>query len=110
MQAAGCGVALTMSLASWLWLAAHRSLAGQASTLANQASGGLATPVPLQPLVAVSGPSLMLVMLLASLLLALVVNPFFAAPVARRGLHAATSGAFAVLAVSTVAVIASAAR
>jgi hypothetical protein len=113
MQAGACGLALTMSVISWLWLTARGSIAGQSSALANQASGGsggLVAHNPLQPLLGVSGATLTLIMLLISLLLAPVVNPFYAAPTERRGLHAATSGVFSVLAVTTVAVIASAAR
>jgi hypothetical protein len=110
MQAAACALALTMSVVSWMWLAARGSVAGQGSALTNQASGGLVVAGPFQPLLAVSGTALTLIMLLISLLLAPVVNPFYAAPADRRWLHAATSSVFAVLAVTTVAVIARAAR
>ena len=110
LQAAACVLALTMSVVSWLWLAGRGSLVGQGSALTNQTSGGLVTHSPLQPLLTVSGTALTLVMLLICLLLAPVVNPFYSAPTERRGLHAATSGVFTVLVVTTVAVIASAAR
>jgi hypothetical protein len=110
LQAAACALALTMSAVSWLWLAGRGSLVGQGSALTNQTSGGLVTHSPLHPLLTVSGTALTLIMLLISLLLAPVVNPFYSAPTERRGLHAATSGVFTVLVVTTVAVIANAAR
>jgi hypothetical protein len=110
MQAASCGLALTMSVVSWLWLATRGAIAGQRSALTNQASGGLVTRGPLQPLLTLSGTTLTLVMLSICLLLAPVVNPFYAPPSTRRLLHTATSGVFAVLVVTTVAVIANAAR
>jgi hypothetical protein len=114
-QLAGNLGALALSAVAWVWLAAHRSdpASGQApDTLAGAATdvGGFAGHSLLQPLTSISGAALVLLMLPTCLLMAPSVNPFYAAPSERRLLHAGRTAVFVVLAVSTVAVIAGAAR
>jgi hypothetical protein len=103
-------LALGLSGASWLWLAHQGPAPGQGGTVATEASSEGLVEQTLQPLIGLSGVTLALVMLLASLLMAPVVNPFYVAPNERRWLHVLTTAVFAVLAMTTVAVIANAAR
>jgi hypothetical protein len=103
LHVAGNVYVLVLSVIGWLWLAVQQP----ATTAASPAS---ATGGPLQPLVNASGATLVLLMLATCLLMAPVVNPFYAPPDERRLLHTMTTIFFGILAVSTVAVIAGAAR
>jgi hypothetical protein len=112
-QIAGNALALVLSAVGWGWLAVHASgTAAQApGALTNDAAGAATSgPALLHPLAALSGTTLVLIMLPTCLLMAPSVNPFYAPPPERRLLHTGHTVAFAVLAVSTVAVIAGAAR
>jgi hypothetical protein len=106
--------ALALCLAAWVWIAAHRaSTPGRDASraLAGDTSTGALTASPLlHPVTTVTGTAMVLVMLASCLLMAQTVNPFYAPPAAGRRLHVATTAVFAVLAVTTVAVIAGAAR
>jgi hypothetical protein len=120
LQIGGNAFVLALSATGWLWLAAQHSAhaspapaqkAGTSGVVADNAPGGIVTGSPLlHPLVTASGATLVLVMLATCLLLAPVVNPFYAPPREHRLLHASTTVLFGVLAMTTVAVIASAAR
>jgi hypothetical protein len=113
-RVAGDLTALALSTGAWIWLAEHRS--GVAVTRSPDATaqeaatmgGPLLQPL-LQPLVSMSGTLLVLLMLMTCLLMAPTVNPFYAAPPERRVLQYTRTVTFAVLALSTVAVIAGAA-
>jgi len=108
-QLSACALVLGLSGAGWLWLSHQSRAPGQGGAVATEASSdGLVET--LQPLIGLSGATLALVMLMASLLMAPVVNPFYVAPNERRWLHALTTSVFVLLAVTTVAVIANAAR
>jgi hypothetical protein len=125
LQGAGNVFVLALSAVGWLWLAAQRTAvtaaagrtAGRATGQASSGTGAMADTLPhggtlghlMQPLATTSGATLVLIMLSTCLLLAPVVNPFYAPP-ERRLLHASTTALFGVLAVTTVAVIAGAAR
>jgi hypothetical protein len=119
LQAAGNVFVLALSAVGWLWLAAQRE--GRAQAAVGRATGGtdqLADSTPAgtflghlmpQSLVTASGATLVVIMLATCLLLAPVVNPFYAPP-ERRALHTATTALFGLLALTTVAVIAGAAN
>jgi hypothetical protein len=121
LHVAGNVAVLLLSALGWLWLAVHRPAASGAGQVASgaadvstagqgvPASGLGAVPI-LQPLATASGATLVLVMLATCLLMAPVVNPFYAPPNERRLLHTMTTLLFGILAVTTVAVIAGAAR
>ena len=121
LRLAGDAAALALSAVAWVWVAGHRAagpLTGDATADATgaglaggpgAAAGGGANPL-LHPLAGVSGTSLLLVMLLACLMMAPSVNPFYAAPPEGRLLQLSRTAAFAVLAISTVAVVTNAAR
>jgi hypothetical protein len=109
-QLTGCVIAGLLSVIGWMWLAGRGSapqgaLTGDSSSAAAVTGTGL-----LQPVASMSASSLILLLLPVCVLLAPVVNPFYAAPAERRRLHTATSVAFAALAITTVAVIAAAAN
>jgi hypothetical protein len=112
-QLAGNVLALLLSVVAWAWVAMHRSGATPA-----RASGALTddvTAVPglgglLHPLTSLPGAALVLVTLPACLLMAPSVNPFYAPLPERRALAGGRTAVFAVLAVSTIALIAVAAR
>lgn len=120
LQVAGNAFVLALSAAGWLWLVAQRSVhassaparePGTAGVVVDDLPDGVLTnSALLHPLVVTSGTTLVLVMLVTCLLLAPVVNPFYAPPREHRLLHASTTVLFGVLAMTTVAVIASAAR
>ena len=114
LRLAGDVAALALSVVSWVWISGHGAsgavpppdvLTGDAGTPARAAASPL-----LHPLAGISGTSLVLVMLLACLMMAPSVNPFYAAPPEGRLLQISRTAAFAVLAVSTVAVVTGAAR
>jgi hypothetical protein len=113
LELAGDAAALALSAVAWVWWAAHRGpVRIGTGTLANETAavarpGG---PSWAQSVITVSGATMALIMLSACLLMAQAVNPFYAPPPQRRRLHAGTSTVFAVVALSTVAVTAGAAR
>jgi len=114
-QVAGNVLALALSAVAWLWVATHHPVAPTAQdpgALAGDtgaATTGLAGSALLHPFAAISGTALVLIMLPACLLMAPSVNPFYAPPAERRRLHTSRTAVFALLAMSTVAVIAGAA-
>lgn len=114
-RVAGDLAALALSTAAWIWLAGHRSAVSQARAADGSAGDGAVTvggpllqPL-LHPLVGISGTALVLLMLMACLFMAPSVNPFYAAPPEHRVLQISRTATFAVLALSTVAVVAGAA-
>lgn len=119
LHVAGNVFVLALSAVGWLWLAVHRAAAsvaggqvaaGAADAAQHLPASGLSANPLLQPLATASGATLVLIMLATCLLMAPVVNPFYAPPDERRLLHTTTTLLFGVLAVTTVAVIAGAAR
>lgn len=119
LHVAGNVFVFSLSVIGWLWLAVQQPTTADTAARAGTATGsvaqttapsGLASHAVLQPLVNASGATLVLVMLATCLLMAPVVNPFYAPPDERRLLHTTTTVLFGLLALSTVAVIAGAAR
>ncbi|HEY6796810.1 MAG TPA: hypothetical protein VI248_19235 [Kineosporiaceae bacterium] len=108
-QVAGNGLALVLSAVAWVWIAAHGSgaePAGAAGSPAGHATGSPGLVALLRPLATLSGTGLVVVALLTCLLMAPSVNPFYAPATEHRALHAARTAVFAVLTLSTVALIA----
>jgi hypothetical protein len=112
-QVAGIVLALGLSVLSWGWLAARGSGGSLGTPGSTRDLAGAGSPVTgglLGPLAELSGTALVLLMLPACLLMASAVNPFYAPPPGRRVLHTGRTLVFVILALSTVAVIAGAAR
>jgi hypothetical protein len=111
VQAAGNVLVAGLCAVAWLWLGSRRTpAAGSTGAIAEVPQASMTGSPFLNPLAAASGTTLTLIMLSACLLLAPVVNPFYAPPAERRHLHLTTTALFGLLVVTTVAVIAGAAR
>lgn len=110
VQAAGNVLVAGLCALAWVWLGSQRAPVGNSSGAIADATTARSGGGLFGPLAAASGTTLSLMLLSACLFLAPVVNPFYAPPADRRGLHLATTVMFGVLVVTTVAVIAGAAR